>query len=361
MATNNYSGEPNLTGQLVRPRFFPRQLVNATDLNAEQVYFRELMRRHNRYLHGCGVVCGLEVLLTEDDSGQPVVVVTPGHAISPQGDDIHVPELQTIRLADVSQCTGPGQEQRHYLALRYDELPLSPVPTLPGPCMPTAGQQLSRLQAGFKLACLPDLPDGCGEAPPCGDLTCELLRDTPPGQSQCQAAGCPPEDADPWVVLAALALDPNGSVVDVDYGVRRRVLSVQFLVEALRCLLPRVDAILPDAGVQGTRMLAFITGERLADARDVEFEGTGITAQILPEFSQDRWILILMDIASDAPLGPRGFVVTTPRGTVNSTACDVRFTVLPQLVGYGYGYYYGYPVYGAGGGRMEAGIGGHLL
>ena len=116
---------------------------------------------------------------------------------------------------------------------------------------------------------------------------------------------------------------------------------------------------LPSAGVQGTRMLAFITGDRLADARSVEFDGGGIVAQILTDYSQDQWILIQMDIAGDAALGARGFLVTTPRGSVHSTACDVRFTVLPRLVGYGY--YYGYPVSGAGGGAMGAGIGGHLL
>ena len=197
--------------------------------------------------------------------------------------------------------------------------------------------------------------------PACGDLTCELLRDRPPHEGKRVLASCPPNDAGPWVILAAVELNPNGGVERIDYGVRRRVLSVQFLQEALLCLLPRVNAIVPDAGTQGSRMLALITGERLDHATSVQFEGGGLSAFILPGFSHDRQILIQLDIAGNAALGPRGFRVTTPRGIANSTACGVQFTVLPRLLGYGYGYPYGYLVYGSSGNDMMAGIGGDLL
>ena len=40
-------GEP-----LERMRYFPRQLLTADDMRTEQEYFREKMRRHNRYLVG---------------------------------------------------------------------------------------------------------------------------------------------------------------------------------------------------------------------------------------------------------------------------------------------------------------------
>ena len=348
------SSEQMITGQLARSRFFPRQLVTAADLNADQTYFRELVRRHNRYLHGCGVVCGLEVLLAEDEEGHPQVVVMPGQAISPQGDDIHVPEQQTIPMDTVQECIGPAGERRLYIVLRHVETPLCPVPTLPGPCMPTAGQQFSRLEAGFKLDCMGELPSGCGVEPPCGDLTCELLHDM-----ACATAVCPGYGADPWVILAALDLDAQGAVSAIDYGVRRRVLSVQFLVEALRCLLPRVTAIAPSSGVQGTRMLVVVHGERLAEARVVRFEGAGIRAPIISQAQDGGWILLQMDIADDAALGPQGFQVITPRGVANSTACGVQFTVLPRAPGYGYGY--GYLPYGAYGDHGTPGIGGQLL
>ena len=45
-------------GLLERPRYFPRQLISDVELTLEQQYFRDRLRRHNRLLHGWGVVCG---------------------------------------------------------------------------------------------------------------------------------------------------------------------------------------------------------------------------------------------------------------------------------------------------------------
>jgi hypothetical protein len=42
---------------LERVRYFPRQLITADDMRAEQEFFLNKMRRHNRFLHGWGVVC----------------------------------------------------------------------------------------------------------------------------------------------------------------------------------------------------------------------------------------------------------------------------------------------------------------
>jgi hypothetical protein len=105
-------------------------------------------------------------------------------------------------------------------------------------------------------------------------------------------------------------------------------------------------------------MLALVWGERLADARVVRFEDTRISARIVSQPQHGRWILIQMDIADDAPLGPQGFQVITPRGVANSIACGVQFTVLPRLVGYGYGYVY--LPYGVRD-QTTPGIGGNLL
>ena len=44
------------------PRYYPRQLITPADLTLEQDYFRDRLRRHNRLLHGWGVVCGALVL-----------------------------------------------------------------------------------------------------------------------------------------------------------------------------------------------------------------------------------------------------------------------------------------------------------
>jgi len=46
---------------LERPRFFTGKLLTTEDLALEQQYFREKLRRHNRSLHGFGIVSGLKV------------------------------------------------------------------------------------------------------------------------------------------------------------------------------------------------------------------------------------------------------------------------------------------------------------
>ena len=46
---------------LKRPRFFAGQLLDAATLQAEQDYHRDKLRRHNRILHGFGIVSGLGV------------------------------------------------------------------------------------------------------------------------------------------------------------------------------------------------------------------------------------------------------------------------------------------------------------
>lgn len=358
---NSERGAASKMGQLLRPRYFPRQPITAVDLNAEQAYFTELTRRHNRFLHGCGIVCGLDVLLSENETGEPILRVTPGHAIGPQGDEILVDAPQSIPLADLGlggECALPSPERRLYLALRYDEQGTQTAPVLPGPCTPVATCEFSRMAAGFQIACLAEPPDGCRDAPACGVLLAELLRQTPPDDDVTLA--CPAPPADPWVVLAALDLVPAENVVRIDYSVRRQLLSAQRLVEVLRCLVPLVG-ITPRAGQQASRLLVVISGFRLADASAVRFSGTGVSADVVTQLGNDNRVVAVVDIAADAPLGERTFQVTTPRGLVDSAPFGLTFTVLPRSVyGYPYSYlhyFYGYLVDV----DVSLGIGGDLL
>lgn len=55
----------NVPGCLPLPRFervnyFYGQLLGVREFQSEQSFFLEKHRLHNRYLHGYGVVCGLE-------------------------------------------------------------------------------------------------------------------------------------------------------------------------------------------------------------------------------------------------------------------------------------------------------------
>src|SRR5262249_44891081 len=71
---------------LERTRFYARMLVGPADLTQDQIYFREKHRRHNRMLHGWGVVCGAEVTAIAGQRCE--VVVHPGYLLGPFGDEI---------------------------------------------------------------------------------------------------------------------------------------------------------------------------------------------------------------------------------------------------------------------------------
>ncbi len=76
---------------LTRPSFFTGQLLDAAALQAEQDYHREKLRRHNRRLHGFGVVSGLGVHVeTTSDPDGGRIIVDPGYAIDACGEEIAV-------------------------------------------------------------------------------------------------------------------------------------------------------------------------------------------------------------------------------------------------------------------------------
>jgi hypothetical protein len=76
---------------LERPRFFIGQLLTAQDLALEQSYFLEKLRRHNRSLHGFGIVSGLRVTT---DSGK--LAVDAGMALDCQGNEIVITSTQSL-------------------------------------------------------------------------------------------------------------------------------------------------------------------------------------------------------------------------------------------------------------------------
>ena len=111
-------------GPLVRPRFFAGQLLDAATLQAEQEYQRENLRRHNRALHGFGVVSGLGVHI-DANGNEPRVTVAPGSAIDHCGEEIALDERATLRL--------PVDVDEAFVSLRRWERARDPVPGPNGP------------------------------------------------------------------------------------------------------------------------------------------------------------------------------------------------------------------------------------
>jgi hypothetical protein len=127
---------------LARARYFNRQLVLPSDLDQDRIYLLEKLRRHNRLLHGWGILndwLGLEAVPAPGNGSAgapakpvykaceyPVVhvppdvdpakgtwlVVAPGYALTPLGDEIYLPcpvFVDTVReWADGTLVTSPA-------------------------------------------------------------------------------------------------------------------------------------------------------------------------------------------------------------------------------------------------------------
>lgn len=178
-----------------RIRYFARQLLDEADFTQEQEYLRDKARRHNRMLHGWGVVSGLCV---ESGEAKSELTVGPGYALDSYGNEIVVDDEVTVDLCSEDgdgNAVSPGRPL--YLAIRYAECLTRPVP---------GGESLeySRVREGFAVTVLTELP----ASPP----SCEL-----------DTHRCPDLSAQPWVVLAEVVLDSNLNISKVDCSHRRQV------------------------------------------------------------------------------------------------------------------------------------------
>ena len=126
---------------LKRVHYFVGQLLTAADFSAEQEYFLERLRRHNRCCHGWGVVCGLDLSVNGAQ-----VTVAPGMAFDCRGNEIILPSPTTMPL--------PADQAAHplYVVIQYVECETDPVPIAGAPCSSdTDLEQPSRISETYKL------------------------------------------------------------------------------------------------------------------------------------------------------------------------------------------------------------------
>ena len=250
---------------LERVRYFPRQLLTADDLSAEQDYLREKLRRHNRYLHGWGVACGCQVEPVGGAKGMRVRVC-PGYAVSPAGDEICITDAVEVDLrlgaqeqpCSVQPCPPLGElpadragERNAYIAVRYAECYSRPVRVHPAGCgCDETGCEYSRVRESFEVKVLWQLPASHSSAAQDDVQWCRTLQKTPADSMKkflsFPVPPCPECVSDPWVVLATIGVpqksDQAGvpgdasSNLQVSYKDRRILLSTQRLQIAMLCL-----------------------------------------------------------------------------------------------------------------------------
>lgn len=268
---------PSELQSLQRTHFYAGQLVGADDFTQDQVHLRGKHRRHNRLLHGWGVVCGAAVCPSPD--GGCNVEVRPGYVLGPYGDEIVIDETVTVDLCreDVNGdvrgpcdevdpwCSDVSADVRSgvvYLAIRFDECRTRPVRVDACGCGCDEGScEYSQLRDSFALRVLTELPQShvetrrptllevlsCRPAPATGYKgslgrgfnqpqlggrpaevyeASDTVEDTTTdrGGGTCLGRPCPPCPEEPWVVLADITLS-GGEVKHIDCFASRRYVA----------------------------------------------------------------------------------------------------------------------------------------
>ncbi len=130
-----------------RPIYFPGKVLTESDLRAEQVYFLRKLQRHNRLLHGWGVVEGLGLTI-KGTGTRTSVVLASGYAIDRQGNELI---LNTPVSVAVDNIPSPS-----YVVLEYIERPTDIVSAVVG----DEGTQASFSAEGVAVSFAVVLSDG---------------------------------------------------------------------------------------------------------------------------------------------------------------------------------------------------------
>ncbi len=173
---------------LCRPRFFAGQLLTDDDLSLLNNYIVEKNKLHNRYLHGWGVVCGMEVVCSPCNN---LVTVKSGYALSPCGEDIIVcqdtpvnicalvqkcktqtpPDCQPLALGANDACSSTTEDW--ILFIRYSE---------------TMSRGVTPLKGASGTICSTNC--SCGGMPSCGCGSSSSSKSNGNGKGKGCSCGC---------------------------------------------------------------------------------------------------------------------------------------------------------------------------
>jgi hypothetical protein len=323
-----------------RPRYYARQLITDEIMRLEQRYFIDRMRRHNRMMHGWGVVCGANVCpnpvsRTTDSGYRPwEVLVQPGYILGPYGDEIIIDceRIVDLRTSGVSGVTGdPCVELVDpwcsdvfmprdptaplFIAVKYKECQTRPVRVQPVGCGCDDTQcENSRLRDGYEIAILPYCPEPHVANPvevklPVPDQDLRIRFEGP-------LAVCPQCPAEPWVALARVTVDEDGAITEIDNCECRRIV-VSPANLSIRCVpaVPKVTEIDPKEAKAGEKNIPMtLIGENFKPGLRL-YMGSGITFDLTnakPNADGKKYENIIANIDANADPGTRNLTVITP-------------------------------------------------
>ena len=179
-------------GALKRPRFDAGDYLTASDLETEHAYRSQRLRRHNRHLHGWGVVCGLWVAPARDTARPWAVLVCPGYALGPYGHEMLVPTATLVDVRESLWSRPKTAGPMAYVGIRAAEHRHAPVVAESSGCgCDACAAHDSRVSDGWRIDILWELP------PDTVSPTFDFCREQAP---------CPPCPDSPYVMLASIRL-----------------------------------------------------------------------------------------------------------------------------------------------------------
>lgn len=239
----------NLTSP-VRNRYFYGKLLDVYHFQMEQNYHNCKRWLLNRLGLGAGVLCGLEVALT--DAGE--VAVGPGVAIDPYGREIIVPNGYCIeeprQPTDASGRPNgePLEEGTLTICLAYHECDAEPVPVLVGDCDTQEQCAPSVVRERFRIQVIAGAPDelpGLIDGETCGVIfphepEDDFNRRAVAGETLSES--CPAPDTG-CVILGTIIIAPNDDApITLDpWTYRTTTYSNAMLFDLLLCLAQRLD------------------------------------------------------------------------------------------------------------------------
>lgn len=336
------------TGFLERPRYFARQLLTPAEMTLEQTYFRDKSRRHNRLMHGWGVVCGAIVcVVPRSDGGGPepwLVKVSPGYALDPCGNEIVIDRERVIdlRTPGATGCAGENPVEQIdpwcsqvwidrqggtvFVAVKYKEIICRPVRVQPNGCGCGDSEcEYSRVRDGYEYGVLDECPDEDAEPPSLEDLS----DGKNPVCLECQDG--------PWVVLAEVQMDADGSIMSID-NCRCRRIAMSFSGYWRGCEngMLRIDLPQPREVRQGEKDLTMdIPAPGVHPDAEVNF-GLGITVKSR-ESTSTVPLRVTFDVDEKAPLGMHTLTVINPDDMVGIKRDAIKVLPKPRPVAGGPG------------------------
>ena len=212
MSTSNDCPTPR-ADPVARPEWQPGSRFTAAACVTEQTYRLQRLRRHNRNMHGWGVLCGLWVAPGADGAHPWSVKICPGYAIGPYGDEIEVPNATAVNIEDYlwfrpQTFATVALPSIAYIVVRYQEWldGMVPLPGAPCDCAdPEYGA--SRIGDGYQA----------------GVVWTSPVSIVVPGICDAESQPCPPCPSSPWVTLARVTLPAQGvgiTAAMIDNGIR---------------------------------------------------------------------------------------------------------------------------------------------